>query len=412
MLSARNEPPIFSWQIESGNYFVAMRLPSLDVLGALGPFGRRNAVPLAILLLLCSPQRLLRRQKPPPPALDVLTVPEERLLALSTEALVDAGLGAAPAALVAASLVAAQRDGRESHGLGRLPAVARSLREGRVSASAKPALRRGGPRGVVRVDAGGGLVQPALALALPELARAARRCGVACLALDRVGGIVGSLAGPLEALAADGLVAFACCNSPALMAAHGGKNRVFGTNPLGFGWPRADAEGSSPLVVDLATAAVARGELQALQRRGLKLPAGAALTVAGEPTTDAALGLAGAQLPFGGHKGSALALVVELLSAGLCGTDLAIDAPTKDECGAQMNRGLFFWAVDPAAFGGADALAAGERLIARLRAEEGVRLPSDARHAARAAAAARGGIEVSASVLDECFGPGILQTTL
>ena len=46
---------------ESGNYFVAMRLPSLDVLGALGPFGRRNAVPLAILLLLCSPQRLLRR---------------------------------------------------------------------------------------------------------------------------------------------------------------------------------------------------------------------------------------------------------------------------------------------------------------------------------------------------------------
>ena len=402
--------------MESGNYFLGMRLPSLpslDALGALGPFGRRNAVPLAILLLLCSPQRLLRRHKPPPPTLDVLTVPEERLLALSTEALVDAGLGAEPAALVAASLVAAQRDGRESHGLGRLPAVARSLREGRVSASAKPALRRGGPRGVVRVDAGGGLVQPALALALPELARAARRCGVACLALDRVGGIVGSLAGPLEALAAEhGLVAFACCNSPALMAAHGGKNRVFGTNPLGFGWPRADAEGSPPLVVDLATAAVARGELQALQRRGLKLPAGAALTSAGEPTTDAALGLAGAQLPFGGHKGSALALVVELLSAGLCGTDLAIDAPTKDECGAQMNRGLFFWAVDPAAFGGADALAAGERLIARLRAEEGVRLPSDARHAARAAAAARGGIEVSAAVLEECFGPGILQTTL
>ena len=86
-----------------------MRLPSLlslDALGALGPFGRRNAVPLAILLLLCSPQRLLRRHKPLPPALDVLTVPEERLLALSTEALVEAGLGAAPAALVAASLVA------------------------------------------------------------------------------------------------------------------------------------------------------------------------------------------------------------------------------------------------------------------------------------------------------------------
>ena len=231
----------FSWQIESGNYFVAMRLPSLDVLGALGPFGRRNAVPLAILLLLCSPQRLLRRHKPPPPTLDVLTVPEERLLALSTEALVDAGLGAAPAALVAASLVSAQRDGRESHGLGRLPAVARSLREGRVSASAKPALRRGGPRGVVRVDAGGGLVQPALALALPELARAARRCGVACLALDRVGGIVGSLAGPLEALASEhGLVAFACCNSPALMAAHGGK-------PASSGPTRSALAGRAPM---------------------------------------------------------------------------------------------------------------------------------------------------------------------
>ena len=69
----------FSWQIESRNYFVAMQLPSLPSLDALGPFGRRNAVPLAILLLLCSPQRLLRRQKSPPPTLDVLTVPEERL---------------------------------------------------------------------------------------------------------------------------------------------------------------------------------------------------------------------------------------------------------------------------------------------------------------------------------------------
>ena len=96
----------FSWQIESRNYFVAMQLPSLPSLDALGPFGRRNAVPLAILLLLCSPQRLLRRHKPPPPALDVLTVPEERLLALSTEALVEAGLGAAPAALVAATCAA------------------------------------------------------------------------------------------------------------------------------------------------------------------------------------------------------------------------------------------------------------------------------------------------------------------
>eukprot|EP00966_Prymnesium_polylepis_P223013 5158469-Prymnesium_polylepis.1 len=110
----------------------------------------------------------------------------------------------------------------------------------------------------------------------------------------------------MEELAAEhGLVAFAWCNSPAFVAPTGGASRLFGTNPMAFGWPRADAP---PLVIDFACAAIARGEIQQCARRGVPIPPGCAFDAAGLPTTDAAVALAGTQTPFGGHKGSALAL--------------------------------------------------------------------------------------------------------
>ena len=114
-----------------------------------------------------------------------------------------------------------------------------------------------------------------------------------------------------ERLAERGLVAFAFTAALQYVAPAGGIKPVYGTNPMAFAWPRA---GRPPLVFDQASSASARGEIQIHLRDGKPIPEGWAIGPDGEPTTDPATGLAGAQLPFGGYKGAAIALMVELLA--------------------------------------------------------------------------------------------------
>jgi len=129
----------------------------------------------------------------------------------------------------------------------------------------------------------------------------------------------------------------------------------------------------------------------------------------GRPTMDAAAGLGGVQLPFGGHKGSCLALIVELLSASLIGTQLAVDGGGANEAGG-MARGLFFVAFDVSAHH-PDAKASAERLFAAVR-DAGGRLPAEGRYAARDEAQRHGGVFVPAALLDECFGTSDLDALL
>ena len=84
-----------------------------------------------------------------------------------------------------------------------------------------------------------------------------------------------------------------------------------GNNPIAFGWHSA---GERPLVFDFATSAVARGEVERMGRAATELPPGWAIDAAGEPTSDLAQALAAASLPFGGHKASALSMMVELVA--------------------------------------------------------------------------------------------------
>ncbi len=324
-------------------------------------------------------------------------VPEAVLLERCEEALREAGLREPAAAHVASALVAAQRDGKEAHGLGRLRAIISSLKDGTADGDAEPVVETLSPS-LLRVSAAGGLAQPAIAVAAPSLAAAAREHGVACLCVVDARGIVGSLSQPLEALAADGVGAIGCCNSPAFTAPAGGTGRVFGTNPIGFAWPRTDAP---PLVADFACSACARGSLQQAARRGEKLPPGYALDPRGEPTLDPTDALAGTQLAFGGHKGAALALLVELLSASLIGTQLAVEGGGASDADG-MRRGITLLAFDPAAFVDRDdASASAERLFAAVR-EGGGRLPGESRLAARAAPHQAGGLALAETVREEC----------
>src|SRR5215212_4437424 len=120
-----------------------------------------------------------------------------------------------------------------------------------------------------------------------------------------------------------GLVALLFANTPAAMAPWGGAEAVFGTNPIAFACPLPERE---PIVVDLSLSKVARGNILAAKQRGEQIPDDWALDETGKPTSDPEAALKGTMLPLGDAKGTALALMVELLAAGLTGASYAADA--------------------------------------------------------------------------------------
>jgi len=106
-----------------------------------------------------------------------------------------------------------------------------------------------------------------------------------------------------------GLIGIHTVAAPPMVAPFGGAKAALGTNPIAFGFPM---EGD-PLVIDLGTSAFMGTDLQFRERLGLPLPDGVAIDERGRPTTDAAAARRGALLPFGGHKGFALALAMHAL---------------------------------------------------------------------------------------------------
>jgi LDH2 family malate/lactate/ureidoglycolate dehydrogenase len=154
---------------------------------------------------------------------------------------------------------------------------------------------------------------------------------------------------------------------------------------MAFAWPRAE---HPPLVFDQASSASSRGEIQLHLRDGTALPAGCAVDAEGHPTTDPAAALAGAQLPFGGYKGAAIALMIELLAGALIGEVFSFEASARDNHdGGPPVGGELLIAIDPVrCVGHGDRqrqLAHAEQLFAQILAQEGTRLPSDRRYAAR-----------------------------
>ena len=306
----------------------------------------------------------------------------DEVRALATRTLLHLGASQDNADAVADVITAAERDECKSHGLFRLPGYAIGLRNGRIDGKAVPRVTDLAP-GVVQVDARGGFAPLALIAGRAPLAEKARRQGIAAMPLVNAYHFA-ALWYEVEALAAQGLVAFAFVNSRSYVAPAGGTKPLYGTNPMAFGWPR---KGRPPLVFDQASSASARGEIMIHKRDGKAIPEGWAIDREGRPTTDAADALAGAQLPFGGYKGAAIALMVELMASGLPHSHFGFEAAAEDTGdGGPAKGGELLLAMDPARFslgGGDAALDHAETLFARVLSQEGTRLPSDRRYEAR-----------------------------
>lgn len=301
------------------------------------------------------------------------------------------GMAPENAAAVADSVVAAERDGSTSHGLLRLPGYVSTLNSGWADGRAVPIVSDAAP-GLVATDAANGFAQPALRASAMLLRDKASRQGIAAVAI-RDSHHLAALWPDVEPFAADGFIAVAMVNARPRIAAWGGKRKVLGTNPLAFACPRP---GRPPLVWDQASSVIAQGEVLLAAAHGHLLPDGAGVDAAGRPTRDPHAVLdGGSLLPFGGHKGSAIALMVEVMAAGLTGGCFGFEDRSAEYPGAQTPKaGEVVILIDPARVPGNRYFERIEALFAAL-AESGVgRLPADRRHARRERAL-RDGIALS-----------------
>jgi (2R)-3-sulfolactate dehydrogenase (NADP+) len=324
----------------------------------------------------------------------VLTLPTAEDLVVAT--LTRCRTNVANASSVARALVAAEADGLKGHGLSRLPSYAAQARSGKVDGFATPVASRPRPS-IMAIDAAHGFAFPALDVAVAELPELARTQGLAAGPIRR-SHHCGAAGYSVERLAEQGLVGLIFANTPAAIAPWGGSRPVFGTNPVAFACP---LPGRRPLVIDLSLSKVARGNILAAKQRGERIPEGWALDSGGHPTADPDAALAGTMLPLGDAKGTALALMVELLAAGLTGANFAAEASSfLDAKGDPPGTGQLIIAIDPAGFGGSGAMDRFAVLTDAIEAQGGARLPGARRSAAREKARAEG-LTVSEALLAE-----------
>jgi (2R)-3-sulfolactate dehydrogenase (NADP+) len=296
---------------------------------------------------------------------------------LSLRILVASGSTPENAAPVAACMRDAEAQGMRTHGFEYIPYFCEHLRNGKINGKAAPSIVQRSDS-VLVVDADHGFAHTAFLLALDEFVAMTKRTGTASMGITQSysASVVGWF---VEHLAAHNLVSLGFANASPLMPSWGGSTARFGTNPLGFGVPRG--ESSEPIVVDMATSTVARVNVIAAAKRGEELPEGWALDRHGKPTTDPAEALAGMNAPLGGAKGYGLAMMVDVLSAGLTGANFSMEASgLLDNIGGPPGLGQLFVAFDPSRFGVSGFNERINTYADEIASEPGVRLPGDRRH--------------------------------
>jgi len=220
------------------------------------------------------------------------------------------------AQVVSESLVEANLVGHDSHGVIRLPSYVALVRQGQVKPSARPSVLTK-HQATARVDAARGWGQPAARLATQTAIELAQDYGVGVVTIDRCNHI-GRLGEYVENMSRAAMIGLALCNAEPVVAPFGGRQGRMGTNPIAWAIPRGSDQ--EPLLVDFATAGVAEGKLRVAKAKGEKVATGLILDRDGRSSTDPADFYAGgALLPFGGHKGYGINVMIELLGGALSG---------------------------------------------------------------------------------------------
>ncbi|WP_416652206.1 Ldh family oxidoreductase [Candidatus Pseudothioglobus sp. Uisw_086] len=276
---------------------------------------------------------------------------------------------------VADALINAEFDGQAGHGLSRIPSYVEQVLSGKVAGNVTPSLLSS-KGSVIRVDANQGFAFPAISLALSEITKTCKSFGIAAASISRSHHF-GQAGRHVERLAEDGLIGLMFGNTPKAIPPWGGTKPLFGTNPIAFASPR---EAAAPLVIDMSLSKVARGKVMVANQLNEKIPEGWAIDKEGRPTTDAKKALEGAMLPIGDAKGSALALMVEMLAAGLTGSNFGFEASSfLNAEGDSPGVGQLIIAIDPSFFSGESFAERTETLVGAILEQPATRLPGDKR---------------------------------
>jgi delta1-piperideine-2-carboxylate reductase len=301
------------------------------------------------------------------------------------------GVSADNAGPVAETVVAAERDGAASHGLLRLPGYVSTLKSGWVDGRAVPAVTDAAP-GLVATEAANGFAQPALWASAPLLRKKARNQGISAVTI-RNSHHFAAVWPDIEPFAAEGFIALAMVNGRQRMVVWGGKRKLLGTSPMAFACPRP---GRLPLVWDQASSVMAQGEILLAAQRGRMVPEGIGLDSDGRPTTDPRAVLDGGSiLPFGGHKGSSIAFMIEILAGALTSGSFGFEDRSHEYPGAETPKaGQTMILIDPLRVPGNRYFERIEGLFEAIAASGVDRLPAERRYLRRDQAL-RDGISVS-----------------
>ncbi len=280
-----------------------------------------------------------------------------------------AGASRPVAKSLADATVTAEAEGQAIVGVAHFFDYIDAFSAGRIDPKAVPVLTRVRPA-VFHSDAKGGIAQLGFDRAFARFAKAAKTHGIALFAQSNAW-TCGSLGYHAERLAGEGLVALAATNASAMIAGGGATKPIYGTNPMAFAAPVKEGP---PLLVDQSSSATAFVNVRAAAERGETLPQGWAVDRDGKPTTDPKAAMEGALLAFGGARGGNIALMVEVMAAGLTGANWSLDAPPLFDGGKNSGVGLSIIAIDPSMIAPDFSARLGKQLQ-RLAKEFGVHVP-------------------------------------
>lgn len=252
-----------------------------------------------------------------------------------------AGVPRPEAKIVADVLVDASLEGLDTHGISRLPIYVSRLLNGRINKQPSIKVERVAPA-LANLDGDNGLGQLVGVRAMQVAMEMARESGMGFVAVKH-SNHYGASSYFCKMAAEQGMVGMAFTNTPPGIPPWGGRKAYFGTNPIAFAFPGQNL----PVVVDMSSSTVARGNIILAAKEGRSIPEGWAIDSEGNPTTDAKKALEGAVLPMAGAKGYALALAVEVMSGIITGAAFGPQVGWMyDDSLEPVNIGHSFLAID------------------------------------------------------------------
>src|SRR3712207_3994940 len=269
------------------------------------------------------------------------------------------------ASIVADSLVQANLRGVDSHGVARVGIYVKRLEMGLVNPRPNVEVAREGA-GTLLVDGDNGMEQVVGVRAIDLGLDKAKESGGVSVGVRR-SNHYGAGAYYVQRAVDRDTVAFAYSNAPPTMAPWGGVDPYVGTNPYAFGVP---AGKHPPIILDMATSIVARGKIILAAQKGESIPEGWAIDKHGNETTDAQEALEGSVLPFGGPKGYALSLMIDIMAGTLTGAGFGPRVTSLyDNFDEPQDVGAFFQLIDIGQFADPDAFKANiDRMIEEIKA--------------------------------------------